>query len=387
MLLGETAGTIAISVFGVALLSCNPYVMDFFALARGYGMGLGLMMLSLFMMWRYISQRRPWDFTWSYVSATAAVCANLTYVAFTIALTMAVLAIIVFPLIKKPHRQIHAMIPLSIAGCIIFLGVFFYKPVMILSSKGEFEYGSQTLWESWKGFAKDSLYGRHWIGEETVLVVSIISAILVLAAILSIWIPAREDDDKRVVRFGRLLSVMCIVLIAFFIANHVVMGSDYPSGRKSIIYYPVFAMMTYFATIRYTIPKKLRLQVVCTVAGVMLMFHYIKTYSGHSYREWWYDSSTRKMVYAVAANADDESNVKLAVEWLFHPSTHFYVSTKKLHVDLEPYNKDILSDTPADFYYLHPDKATVLEQSFEHIQTFEGRWLMKRKFAPGHAPR
>jgi hypothetical protein len=378
MLLKDTAGGTAISVFGISLMAGNPYVIDFFALARGYGMGLGFMMMSMFLMWKYIQGRKSGYCVLAFISATAAVFANLTYIAYVASLTIAVLAMVIMPMIRRPRKQIAGAIPLSIAGCLMFLFAFFYRPVLILTGLGEFEYGADTLWDSWKGFTRDSLYAVLWLGEPTLDIASVAGAVIAVMSVALVWIPAPLEENYAVFRFGRLLSLLCVALVVFFVVSHEFMGAFYPSGRKAIIYFPPIALLVFFAALRFTTSHRIRTQVLTWAIGVFLLAHYIRAYHAHVFREWWYDSTTKEMIHAVADKYSSGQKIHLAVEWIFHPSSAFYILTDNLPVELAPYSKDISGDRYVDYYYLHPDKAKDIEDDFEHEQTFEGRWLMRR---------
>lgn len=41
------------------LLNAHPYLLDFFGLARGYGLACGLMMMSLWQVVRYVDEGQP----------------------------------------------------------------------------------------------------------------------------------------------------------------------------------------------------------------------------------------------------------------------------------------------------------------------------------------
>jgi len=43
-----------VAVAGLLLLNLNPYVLDFFALSRGYGLSLGFLMGALFFLFRFL---------------------------------------------------------------------------------------------------------------------------------------------------------------------------------------------------------------------------------------------------------------------------------------------------------------------------------------------
>ena len=48
-------------VTGFVLLNVNPYLLDFFSLARGYGLNLGFEMAGLYFLVRYVKSREYWS--------------------------------------------------------------------------------------------------------------------------------------------------------------------------------------------------------------------------------------------------------------------------------------------------------------------------------------
>lgn len=377
-LLGESARNVAMRICGLGLLLCNPFVLDFFALARGYGMGLGFMLLSMFAVWRYFLRGKPGYCLLACGAATAAVFANLTYVAYVAALTGALSLSVVAMMIRRPRRQISGLIPLSVAACLIFLAIYFYRPVLILIGLGEFEYGASSLWDSWKGFARDSLYGIQWFGEKTIDILSVSSALIVGLGMGVAWLPMREAENKTAVHFGRFVSLLCIILIVFFVASHLWTGSYYPTGRKSIIYFPCCALMVYLMVYRFA-GSRWWSQLLIFTGGLLLLVHFAYAFNARVFREWWYDASTKEMATYVAEKAHDSSTVPLGVEWIFHPSTQYYVQTKQLPIDLAPYSKEITPTDSVDYYYVHPEHVPKLESDFEIEKDFNGRLLLRTK--------
>jgi hypothetical protein len=51
----------AVAVAGCMLLNLNPYVLDFFAMSRGYGLSLGFLMGALFFLFRFLARLRTGD--------------------------------------------------------------------------------------------------------------------------------------------------------------------------------------------------------------------------------------------------------------------------------------------------------------------------------------
>ncbi|MCB9306376.1 MAG: hypothetical protein H6565_07245 [Lewinellaceae bacterium] len=71
-----------VRLFTFALLIGNPYLLEFFALARGYGLGAGLMMMALWQAWLFLESNEGKYLRTSIILAGLAVYANFTLLLF-----------------------------------------------------------------------------------------------------------------------------------------------------------------------------------------------------------------------------------------------------------------------------------------------------------------
>ena len=91
----------ALGIGGLLLLNLNPYLLDFFALSRGYGLSLGLLMASLFFLLRFIEQRKSWrldqrELSWGLAATCAAVTANFAMLNVYLSIFLLVMAAVFF---------------------------------------------------------------------------------------------------------------------------------------------------------------------------------------------------------------------------------------------------------------------------------------------------
>ena len=71
----------------------------------------------------------------------------------------------------------------------------------------------------------------------------------------------------------------------------------------------------------------------------------------------------------------------MKTNWLFHPSFYFYQYTGKTpYIDLKGYDKNITSETDADYYYVLATDYDKLKDNFDLVYKFDpDRWLLRRK--------
>lgn len=372
------------AVAGLGMVCFNPYVLDFFALARGYGMGLGAMMISLILIWHFLRTHNIWSFAGAVASAAIAVFCNLIFAASTIAF-FAALGICVARRSSSGRSsrftgRWYIMSAIAIS-CLALLAFYFARPVQYLSAEGEFLYGAATFSESWMEFMRDSLYGRAYLGRATVVIAGWISALLVIIAAGSMML--RHWSDTKADAFPVFMSIFSVLLLASFILNHWIFDAWFPEGRKSIIYGPPLALTVWLWVRQLKLPQRWSISVFGAI-GLLSVLHLTVAYDSTTYREWWYDASTKDMVHRVADERPFlDSSVTLCTEWIFHPSSKFYISTEDLPLILAPRDNIVRDTASCDFYYVHPEHADRLSENYEVYVNFNGRLLFEHKARAG----
>ena len=133
-----------ILIFGFIVLNCNPYLLDFFSLARGYALSISFMVISCYYLITFIKYKKTSSLNISLIMSILAVLANFSLISFSAAL------IIVFELIfilskEKLSAVIKKNIPILLTAIILFL---IYKgPIKVLIDNNELNFGGNSgLW-------------------------------------------------------------------------------------------------------------------------------------------------------------------------------------------------------------------------------------------------
>ena len=113
---------------GFILLNTNPFVLDFFSLARGYGLAGGLMMASLYCLMRYMQSPKNTGLWLAlcYISAGLAAMANFTWLNYMLSMTGVVLLWAVYAQIKLGKRSFlwKSLLTIFVAGGPFFAYLF-----------------------------------------------------------------------------------------------------------------------------------------------------------------------------------------------------------------------------------------------------------------------
>lgn len=417
LLLLEMKRPFLVTFAAFLMLNLSPYLLDFFSLARGYGMICGWIMMSIYFLWKYIDTRKIKFAIGTFAGAFLAVMSNFVALNYLMALTGVFYLWLIFLLFLKENthappnpkgnsahknansdlnpkgspshkstasksiplgnkRVWEALIPLPI---LITLVALLYRPIQFLSSGGEFKYGSGSLYQSLETMVRDYLQSKAnaYFNDWTIPVFTVAAIVLVLLATVRatrqfIRKPTNTRTTFLLATVLILLSVILIQKVQFH-----VMGTNYLIMRTALMLVPLGLMPVALCLLLWENRWASRFLVAI---GIFSMAHLLPHINYTHSREWWYDIHTKRMALYVE-NLEVEKPLKLGVHWTYEPATMFYWKTGQLNaIDELLYNKDIRTDDYFDYYYvplgdtakLHP--SYVVEKQFGY-----GEFLFRRK--------
>jgi hypothetical protein len=349
---------------GFLLLACNPYILDFFSLARGYGLAMTFTVGGTVCLCRWVAQgNNRWGMA-AVACGIAAVLSNLCALLFL----GAILAVIV---IKGAARSMSATTSwkMRIVGfwertCWAWWGTiaavaFLSAPILRLAGKNSFYAGGQNgFWrDTVQTIVCDSLYRVDYGVFLRVIVYGIegvVAGVLVIGFVLIL---------SRVVRKGwgdleKVWAVMFILLVTAGAASiflHVFVGVNYLADRLATFLLPLF-MMTAVILAHTLWPATPRFSLVARGLAVVVMLacgaHFVRSANTKWTYEWRYDSKTREVLGEIQHDAQNRSmdDVKLGVSFLFHPSFGYYREVNHL-TWLAAVEKD-WDGRKFDYYYI-----------------------------------
>lgn len=234
-LLFTKTGQVAAAFLLVAL---NPFMLDFFSLARGYGISLALMMgaiyqLSLFLL-RAPTLKRAIR---AEIFLAFAVLSNLTL--------LHVLAAVSFLLLlhrfrdprpekKKKELLLLCIVPLITAGSLAY---YFVR----LSQCGAFFFGTEETSPlgTISSLADANSYG-HPLVSQTLLFLFLAVPAAVFFRFLRNGLRKGEDARQN---WSLYLLLATLLSFLFPVIQHFVLGSNYLSGRTGLFFLPLFALL------------------------------------------------------------------------------------------------------------------------------------------------
>ena len=223
--------------------------------------------------------------------------------------------------------------------------------------------------------------GAKIFGGYTVELISIVSAgTILLSLTIALYRKLHTYDSDRRASAHWLVSFLFVLILLAFAFNYLLNNALWPIARKTIILHPLSALLIYFF-VSEGLNKfhKIRFSTALVLITLFSLI-FIRAYDHRLFREWWYDRDTKIMAHAVLQDCIDDNRVcNLAVNWLFHPTTNFYITTTNLQIELSPYSHQINWTNEIQYYYLNQSDTANLDQSFILFHKYNTNRLLLKK--------
>jgi hypothetical protein len=356
----------SIRVLGLALAIANPYVLDFFSLARGYAPALALVATGALFTLDFVERPRVSAALAAVTAAALAVLANFATLDFYLAVVLTLALALVVPARTGERSvargQLAAALVLPTVGVALLAGI----PLRRLRSEGELYFGGHDgIWQDTvRGLISSTLYGREWDVLEITIVVLV--ALTVAGGAVAATIALRNRTLPLHVTAFLLLAVPAIVSIA----QHYVFGTLFLIERTALFFVPLFAIWLAYAADalarngRFTVGVSAAATVIATLAFVNLAFAANLSYV----LDWRYDATTERVITELARPPSGPRTVDLGLSYLFQPAAIFYRETRFRWL---PDNLSHSLDNRSDYYYvIGPDVATVRARGARIIRVY-----------------
>jgi len=338
-------------ILPVGLLVFNPILLEFFSLARGYGLSLAFMMISIYFLFRNCFHYNNLnilikDFKYSVLFASLAMFSNLIMVNYLIA----VLLVFIIQYLFFPKRNDFKLLKSSSKFWVYFtaitpllIGVFL---LLYLNKGNQLYHGEETMLKSLASLIYDSFYltqYSNWVFE--IIKYSVLS--LFFLGAVSILI---KKDFKS--KFSLIIGLILILILGFFL-EHILFGSPYPLGRTGILFIPLYGLFIYYFIIHiikfYTI--KFIFIPITILLSIPVIYNCYTNLNLKYTRTWMYETYTEDIM-DVIQGLTHGSSIKSTIsnEWFFEPTINYYIHLNQLN--LEAANRDGIKETTSFIYLL-----------------------------------
>jgi hypothetical protein len=288
----------AIAAFLV--INLNPYLLDFFSLARGYGLSMGLLMGSIYFLNLFIQLgNKNKNAILSVLFASLAVLANITLLNYYLLLICILIFLTAYlignskPVFENKLKVFFSVLLFPIGISILFL--FFVLPYIFhLKDGGAFFYGGKT------GFYADTfsetlnrlfyeIGNWNWVMWITKITVALIF-------LVGIILTTRGFIKKQIT--GRKLFFASLLFLSIFggilsIVQHYWFGIPYLIGRTALHLVVLFTLGIVFFLREMTNVKLLSIFYLFTL---LIITHFIFTVNFNSVYDWKSNAETKEVV-------------------------------------------------------------------------------------------
>ena len=339
-----------IQILAFLALCLQVYFFDFFSLARGYGMGLALMIASIYHLYMYRELNNGHHIWRTLIFAAFAVYANFTFLYAFVALTM-LLVILWLQEGNGGTKTIGILLrPVLIVTGILF--VFIVIPLKNIS--GDLFGGETSFWrDTVDSLSWNMQYGQHYEISSTL---SYFVAIIILVGALFFIYDTFQNSLSRFRFYQEALLLLCLTATVQ-ILQHLILGDQFLMGRTALVYAPLFLVYIIFLFQRFNEFKAgENIQLVLNSIWVILLLINFKAINLSHTFEWQYDAYNKEALNLIEEDAQKRElrEVSLGINWLFEPSLNFYrIAGEKEW--LLPLSRDGYQDENYRYYYLLGD--------------------------------
>ena len=363
--------------FGLTMVLLNPFLIEFFSLARGYGLSLAFMMISIFFLLRNGNHYTSFsllikDLAFASLFASLALYANLGMINFYISLLIVfMLKYVVFK--WKQGKNLRS--DLQFAGVLIasFIPIYWgMSRLLQLKAAEQLYYGEHSIMKGADSLINASMY----VLEDNVVMIAIVKIVVVLFLFAGVFYIIRQKKYD-----GPLFVISLLIMfltLGLFLEHHL-FGAKYPVERTALFFIPILALFIYhlLLDVESTLPKKYMLTLIVCLT-VPMCINFIAGSNFTHTKTWSYDKHTKDAVTLIEEKSKGfNKKVSIGNYWLSEPALNYYI--KRWRLNIQPAKRDEL-DVSADFIYLLED--TTLHDNYRVLRSYEdiqSRLLIKKE--------
>lgn len=313
------------------ILVANPYLLDFFGVARGYGLSIGTMVAALYYLLAYERKPKASHLLGFHLFGILAVMSNFALLNFYIG---AIGCFYLLPFWKAGtwptafinNWKLHLRNGLAL-GLLVFL---VYTPFKVILEHNTVSFGGKEgfFTNTVLSVVERSFYEINlpdsWI---TLLgVLACLSVLLPAGMIIWRWI---RRDTTFFQRFTALavVNTLAWLIPLMTIVQHHLFGQDYLEERFAIFLYPIFVFNLIFSCGWLWEASKFRPVAPAVLGGYALTWFLITTVNLNTayYLNWKYDKDTKAvMLFLQDFRPEDGSSRKIGIHHNLEPTMNLY---------------------------------------------------------------
>ncbi|MEI6123884.1 MAG: glycosyltransferase family 39 protein [Bacteroidota bacterium] len=356
------------------LLVANPFVLDFFSLARGYGLALAFMLTSVYYVMEFHRQWRIKPLVLALLFASLAVLSNFTLLNFMVA-AMGILIFVSWAKTGFGKQTVWVLCwNLAAAACLAWL---IYTPLHKLILNHSLYYGgsSGVFFDSLVSLVAYSMYDPYHTAQATILAglgCGVFVALLVFSAVATLRKPQKWWLNRPF-----LFVALLLVPMAANVVEHVVFGTLFLIDRTALFYIPLL-FLALVALVNdvdsgWRAPW-LKWGLGCVT--LIMLLNFAMHANGYKTVSWQFDAHTKAILQQLDAEGKAKNKrITIDYSWPFESAIHFYIDHKVFkNLSIWKMSDDRESMNPKVGYYFYYNKSLNIvgynadEQTIVHCQ-------------------
>lgn len=343
------------------LLNFHPFVLDFFSLARGYGLAMGMVMGALYHLYALRENAFSRHIISNVIFAGLSVLFNLSFLHFFVA-NACVLVLLIYSHSHawnvNPRIAVLDMAKRLSPLLIVTIGLYLLlrAPVKALIAANELYYGGETgFWtDTVTSLAHAMLYKiDYWQHDlEILLQWGILSLVAMFLAFGVEW---SEREHRLRASPGALAFLMLLVVAVTCTVQHFWVGSPFLIYRTALFLIPIYmlALVWLLRTVAKVAEFRKPVIALSVAIALALGLHSVRALNTTHCAEWICDADTKQMLQDLAADRGTTQPTTLGLSWQLRAVTKYYRMQMNWVTLAEPSNNGC--QPGMDYYFVLGD--------------------------------
>ncbi|MBK7936566.1 MAG: hypothetical protein IPJ82_05540 [Lewinellaceae bacterium] len=358
----------------------NPYLLDFFGIARGYAMSIAAYSAAYYYIILYSEGLSLAHLRNAFIALFFSIWSNFSALYFLLLISV----LTGFVIYKNRHQVDYKkhLLYIAIAGCATMLIIFLPLTKTLASSQtfggktGIFQdcavhYINQYIHFN-PNISRHDLWTPGWKITEVLAVICLL--LWALLHLISFLFPTKENVAKIQYYSLALLAGVVIIVKILFIWK----GVPYPTARTELLFSMPFYLGVCAAFERIILKQKNAVMALIVFIS-LLTVHFFSSVTFENTIEWWQNGDAKRVVKFLKEDLKNAKRDRMPVfgvdGWHYH-SIVFYTEVEFKDVMKTEWS-DLRTDAGYDYIYVPFHQKEKVSNSFEVVGTFKHGILFK----------
>lgn len=362
-------------ISGFLIINLNPYLLDFFSLARGYGLSIGLMMASIYYLYIFQNEFKRKQALFSMLFGALSVLANYVLLNYFLGLFAGILVLILLRVVHSRNADTQKISfwksswPLITIFLLLLIGLL---PIALgLRAAGALYFGAENgFWVDTVRTIVDrwfyELNYNYWIlrlAKGGIIAVLSGAVILIALQLKERWFTLNNS-------FLVTITGICFFCVTSTIAQHYLFHTLYLIDRTALFFTVLFPIILVFF-IEELAKKKSKTAFLSYLAAIFVTIHTIRAINFKYVLEWKWDANTKEMLAdleKLKKVSPEKGNISLSIPLLFESDINFYRGMNHLNwlnIVARSKRRELFDDyyylSPKELSQIHPDSIEILK--------------------------